>query len=227
MSGVRHIIMAVSAMMLCISSSETGRASSGLLPVSGRGAPELEILDSFVASVNASRVSFGYEYTIDDGRTEIRGSGFVEMQGDSYRADGNGLEVFCNGKYRWTVDRESREVVIESYDPEHPDYAVNPAALLKYFGQAFEVRNFSRPDQSSVEYLLEPVSKDMDMTDFIIRISADGKSLVSASFSTGPGTSAEFSVSSFSFSPKREDADSFFSFDVSDLDDSYIVTDLR
>ena len=125
------------------------------------------------------------------------------------------------------MDRESREVVIESYDPEHPDYAVNPAALLKYFGQAFEVRNFSRPDQSSVEYLLEPVSKDMDMTDFIIRISADGKSLVSASFSTGPGTSAEFSVSSFSFSPKREDADSFFSFDVSDLDDSYIVTDLR
>lgn len=227
MTALHQMILALSAGLLLLQTAGAYGCPARTVHDCLDGAPELEILDRFVTCVNSSFVSFRYEYAIDDGRTEIRGSGSVEMQGDSYLVRGNGLEIFCNGKDRWTVDRESSEVVIESYNPEQPDYAVNPAALLKYFAEAFKVRDFRRSGSDAIEYFLQPASDDTGMPDFRIMISADGKTLLHAGFSTGPGTSAEFSISSFMLSPERENADGIFTFDVSALDDNYIVTDLR
>ena len=36
------------------------------------------------------------------------------MQGECYRAVGNGMEIYCDGATRWTVDPASKEVYIET-----------------------------------------------------------------------------------------------------------------
>ena len=189
--------------------------------------PGQELLGKFVAAVSSSSVSFSYSYRIDDGKSEIRGDGTVKMQGSAYMVSGNGLEVYCDGETRWTVDRESREAVIESYDPAQPDYTVNPAVLLMHFDKAFTLQDSSVLDDGSVECHLEPAGDGVDMRNLTMVLSADGSRIIRAGFVTGVRTSAEFDISSFATGPAAPDTADTYSFDVSSLDSSYIVTDLR
>ncbi len=62
---------------------------------------------------DGQRVSLSYSCTVD-GPAPMQLSGRLLLQGECYRAEGNGLEICCNGSTRWTVDREDKEVYIES-----------------------------------------------------------------------------------------------------------------
>ena len=185
-----------------------------------------EVLRKFVASVRTSSVSFDYTFSVTDRGTEIKGSGSARMQGDAYKVSANGLDVYCSGTVRWTVDRQAREVVIEACDPAQPDYTVNPVLLLGYFDKAFSVVSSVRNADGSFGFILEPVSDGTDMRTLAIRLSPDGKCLTNAGFATDGGMTAEFVIASFATSPPDDDP-SAFSFDVSCLDSSYVVTDLR
>lgn len=183
-----------------------------------------EALDSFVKRISSSAVSFTYSCVIGDGGAEVTGEGTVDMQGDAYIVRGNGLEVYCDGRTRWTVDRQAQEAVVEAYDPDSPDYSVNPAALLRSFDKAFKVTCVSVSGKS-LDYTLEPVSSGTDIAELRLSLSADASCLLSAGFTAKDGTAAEFAIPSFSFSalsdPER------FVFDVSSLGSGYYVTDLR
>ena len=117
-----------------------------------RSMTEDPILDKFIISLSSHAAEFGYEYVIDDGRTKVTGSGTVEMQGDSYIMNGNGIEVYCDGEVRWTVDRTSREVVLESCDADNPDYTANPAALLRHFDDVFSVQSSAVTSSPFITY---------------------------------------------------------------------------
>ncbi len=189
-----------------------------------QGDEEGNALSAFVSRMASSSAVFSYGYVVDDGRAKVTGDGTVVMQGESYVVKGNGLEVYCDGQTRWTVDRESLEVVIESYDPENPDYTVNPAVLLRHFDKVFSVAGRTRAG-SAYDYRLVPSSSETDISEMGLKISEDGMHLVSASMKMKNGTAVSFTFPSFSFSPVPDV--SCFSFDISSLSSDYIITDLR
>lgn len=186
-----------------------------------------DALDVFVSNLSSSASVFEYRYEVNDGKTKLTGSGTVEMQDDCYRVEGNGLEIFCDGSSKWTVDRESKEVVIESSDPDNPDYAVNPLLILRQFDQAFSISDpeMDNTDEGKVySYTLIP-DVQSDLAGIKVSISEDGNCLFSAVLTMENGTVMEFTLPSFSFT-EQVDSGRFY-FDVSTLDDSYVVTDLR
>lgn len=44
--------------------------------------------------------------------------------------NGNGIEIFCDGKTTWMLDAEAKEVFIESADSPSAGYLANPVLLL-------------------------------------------------------------------------------------------------
>lgn len=64
------------------------------------------------AHLQNERVSLHYDCTYTED-TPVKLSGDLLIQGDCYSARGNGVEIYCDGATRWTVDPASKEVYIE------------------------------------------------------------------------------------------------------------------
>lgn len=64
------------------------------------------------ARLQTDRISLRYACTLTQD-TPVKLSGTLLIQGECYRAIGNGVEIYCDGKDRWTVDPASKEVYIE------------------------------------------------------------------------------------------------------------------
>ena len=82
-----------------------------LLPLTA--AAQRYTLDTVAAHLRTDRISLQYACTIAQ-PAPVQLSGDLLTQGDCYRAKGNGMEIYCNGATRWTVDPESKEVYIEA-----------------------------------------------------------------------------------------------------------------
>lgn len=77
-----------------------------------------------------TRVTMDYSYVID-GKVPVKGSGALLLQGRCYHLNGNGLDIYCDGDTRWTVDVSSKEVYIENAaDTESEFFFTNPEKLL-------------------------------------------------------------------------------------------------
>ena len=59
------------------------------------------------------RVTLDYKYDIN-GNVPFGGSGTATIQGNCYHSSGNGLEIWCNGTTKWTLDSEAKEVYVEN-----------------------------------------------------------------------------------------------------------------
>ena len=176
----------------------------------------VELVDAKVLAVEKSLLqSVATEFTV------TKDGGNVEAQ---FIVKGNGLEIISDGMTRWTVDRQSMEAVVESCDPENPDFTVNPAVLLRHFYSAFSVSGHDRT-ASGYDYVLVPVSSDTDISSLELGLSADGSALLSAVLKMKDGTVADFTVRSFAFSAPSDPGR--FHFDTSSLSSDYIITDLR
>jgi len=62
--------------------------------------------------IDEGKVDFSYKYDVD-GKIPIGAKGTATVQGECYMSRGNGLSIYCDGKTRWTVDEEAKEVYIE------------------------------------------------------------------------------------------------------------------
>ncbi len=82
-----------------------------LLPLTA--AAQQYTLDAVAAHLATDRISLHYACTLAQ-PTPVQLSGELLIQGDCYRAKGNGMEIYCDGTTRWTVDPESKEVYIET-----------------------------------------------------------------------------------------------------------------
>ena len=82
-----------------------------LLPLTA--AAQQYTLDTVAAHLGTDRISLQYTCTIAE-PAPVKLSGTLLIQGDCYQAKGNGMEIYCNGTTRWTVDPESKEVYIET-----------------------------------------------------------------------------------------------------------------
>ena len=69
-------------------------------------------LDQIAAHLQTDRISLHYDCTYTED-TPVKLTGTLLIQGDCYRAVGNGMEIYCDGATRWSVDPASKEVYIE------------------------------------------------------------------------------------------------------------------
>lgn len=107
-----------------------------LFAAAGTSAQQKDALTEFAAKMASSKAEFHYSFILDDGRVKMTGEGTVAVQGSSYYMTGNGLEIWCDGKSRWTSDSAAREAVIESVG-EGMELAANPALLVSNLDREF------------------------------------------------------------------------------------------
>lgn len=65
-----------------------------------------------LARFSTDRITCKYAYTTTVPFV-LNFSGDAVVQGDCYHLVGNGIEIFCDGVSRWTMDAEAKEVYIE------------------------------------------------------------------------------------------------------------------
>lgn len=75
------------------------------------GAQEAQIR-KIMERLDDSMISLSYSCTVA-GQVPLHLEGTLLLQGNCYRAEGNGMVIFCDGHTRWTVDPEEAEVYIE------------------------------------------------------------------------------------------------------------------
>ena len=88
--------------------------------------------------VQGHRVTFHYTYSLSRSGGDFKPvtDGAVTLEGNAYTLEGLGLEVISNGETRWSVDREARELVIETVEKE--DIFTNPALFIGSYKQHLE-----------------------------------------------------------------------------------------
>ena len=191
-------------------------------------------LSNFIDKVSSSLVSLDYSFSMKaaNSKAKMTGSGNVKVQGSSFVMDGNGLEIWCDGATRWTVDRLAEEALVESVDDSADSYATNPALLITSVDAAFEEASFGASKfQGKVvdASVLSPVNKgkySMDIAQLKLFFKSGTSILVGAEVKLNDGSISEIVVSNLEFSDSLDEKGSF-RFDEKTLTDSYVVTDLR
>lgn len=191
-------------------------------------------LDSFIAKVSSSLVSFDYSFSMSssNSKAKMTGSGKVKVQGNSFMLDGNGLEVWCDGTTRWTLDRVSEEALVEFVEDSGDSYATNPALMITSVDAAFTEISFGSSifkGKSVDASVLSPVDKgkySMDIAQLKLFFKSGTSDLVGAEVKLNDGSVSEFVIDGLSMKAPEETKESF-RFDEKTLDDSYVITDLR
>lgn len=182
------------------------------------------IVSDFASSLKGHKASFDYSFSVK-GDLPLSGKGKVSLQGDAFTMTGNGLEVYCDGTTRWTVDTAAEECYIEGVDGEI-DYEANPALLVGAVDKAFTLKKTSTTTFKSKKVTaayMEPKTKGTNFKSVILYFS--GSTLEGASITVTDGTVTEIVVSGMRLSEPQ--AKRTFSFDTKKLSKNYIVTDLR
>lgn len=189
-------------------------------------------LDAFVGKVSSSLVSFDYSFTMPTRKAKMTGEGNVKVQGSSFKVDGNGLEIWCDGRTRWTIDRISEEALVESVDDSYDSYATNPALMIASVDNAFKEVSFggSKFGGKIVDAsVLSPLSRgksSMDIAGLKLFFKSGTTTLVGAEVTLNDGSVSNFTISNLSFEESGKTKESF-RFDEKTLDSSYVITDLR
>lgn len=183
-------------------------------------------LDRLMSASRQGRLEFDYSFS-SGLNTKMTGRGHAIVQGDCFLVRGNGLEIYCDGHSASSIDRESREVIIESIDGEDSGNYLNPATLISYVDKHFRRKSCTKSNYAglpALKYILEP-TRETGISRINLIISADGRKLYSASVSTRDAGSTDFDISNFRIMDAGGLSD--FVLDCSSLGPSYIITDLR
>ena len=110
-----------------------------LLMLLGLTAAGQNVVTNFAKGLSEGCAVFGFTYSMT-GQVPLNGSGTVRLQGDAFVMKGDGLEVYCDGATRWTVDTAAEECYIEAVKPGSLDYEANPALLVGAVDEAFKLK---------------------------------------------------------------------------------------
>lgn len=187
-----------------------------------------DMVGRFVKSIEGHCVSVGYAYSTLSSGIRLTGSGEVTFQDSSFILEGDGLEVYCDGVVKWTVDRSSCEAVIESVDAEQPDYLAYPVLMAKDVRQVFDVVSESKSDfngSDAVKVSLIPKTDLGNIVSANLFFRPSGIVPAGLVLEFDDGSDIRMVFNEFSVSD-RISADRF-SFDAGSLSEDYIVTDMR
>ncbi|MCM1501576.1 MAG: outer membrane lipoprotein carrier protein LolA [Bacteroidales bacterium] len=196
-----------------------------LFAAAGTSAQQKDALTEFAAKMASSKAEFHYSFTLDDGRVKMTGEGTVAVQGSSYYMTGNGLEIWCDGKSRWTSDSAAREAVIESVG-EGMELAANPALLVSNLDREFSWSGNGVPgtfNGSPAKVFYLKANSNAGIREASVYFDRDGKSITGAEIRLPDGSVMTFTLSSFVFSEPGPLA----VFTPGEFSGGWIVTDLR
>lgn len=179
----------------------------------------LESLRNMFAS---ETVSMQCDYETELNGTLVVGHSDVVVQNSMYSMQGNGLEVYCNGKTMWTIDESSYEVVIEPCSAQDMDYMANPVLLLIDIDKLFRQSSRRNLGNGKVEYVFDAVAES-GVTKAILVLKSDG-TVDRGTFILEDGN--EFTVQVTSMKRTEEKPASFFS-PQRKFGSDWVVTDLR
>ena len=119
------------------------------------------VFDTLRQKASEGCVSVDYEFSLTLSGVRTVGEGTVEIQGDAYHMNGNGVEIYCDGKSTWLIDEVAEEVVIESADSRDAGLLANPILLLMNLedsGISYEVNGqkvtINLPDQTKLDIVI-------------------------------------------------------------------------
>ena len=174
----------------------------------------------FSDAEKGSCITFSYSFA------PVRGEGTAVLQGNMFIVKGNGMEIWCDGKSRWTADRAAKELIVEDVDGL-ASIEANPALLISSLESSFRptetaVESVSGKKLHKVSYV--PSVKGTGVTALDVWFADAAKPLiVKLSASLGKKGVVDLKISSMSFGPLRAAS----SFVFGGLDSSWVITDLR
>ena len=181
-------------------------------------------LNSLYSKMAASCVSMDYSFTMNASGVKAVGNGSVMVQDSAYAMTGNGLQIICDGKTVWIIDAESKEVMIESPSQGDEAYMDNPALLFVNLSDAFSVDGVKKNGSVST-YVMSPMVA-CGIKAATLSVTSDPSPVISsAHFILSDGAEMDIKIKSMTFSEKKP-LTSFF-YDISGLDSSWVITDLR
>lgn len=182
-----------------------------------------DALDRFVGNAQRGRLSFDYSFT-SSGDARMTGSGNAVIQGAAYIIKGNGLEIYSDGRTVASIDRESREVVLEALDQEGGSY-LNPAAIVGSLDRSFKRKSCVKTEYSgkqAYKYVLEPV-QTADLESVTLYVSPSGSAVYMMSVADVNGCVTTLFFSNFQILTLADIRIP----DLQSLGSDYIITDLR
>ena len=124
----------------------------------------------------------------------------------------------------WIIDPEGKEVIIQSASEGEQAYMDNPALLFVDMPKVFKVDSVRRQGSIST-YAMSPAVVCGIRTAVIDVTFGASPVMTSAHFTLSDGGDLDIKIKSMTFSEKKP-LTSFF-YDVSGLDSSWLITDLR
>ena len=179
------------------------------------------VLDAFSAKAASSTVEFNYSFAVKSESIPFTGDGKASVCGEGFHVKGNGLDIWCDGKNRWTVDTDAKEVIVEKVSGADDSYSVNPALFITNVS-AFKELSSGDAAFRGKTYHCVALSPKVQSSISEVKLFFTGNDLKSASVKLKDGTVTEFVISGLVFSDKR----SSYTFDQKSLGSSWIVTDL-
>ncbi|MGM9742410.1 MAG: outer membrane lipoprotein carrier protein LolA [Candidatus Cryptobacteroides sp.] len=185
-----------------------------------------DIIKRFSEAVASHCVEVAYSYDAVSG-VAVSGTGTLRLQGSSFLMKGDGLEIWCDGVTRWTLDREAGEMVVESVEDNVAGVAAaDPAVILTSLDTHFTIGSVTKVSGGLTKVDFNPESGVLGISSLSVWL-ADGEApvLSRAVMVLGDGTRTELSFSSMKYLAKVSPEE--FSFDMKTAGKSWVITDLR
>lgn len=187
------------------------------------------VVQRFSAAVSGKCVEFPYSF-VTKSQVPVKGTGEVTVQDNAFVTSFGNIEIYCDGETRWTVDEDSREIIIESVDDGSGMAAsIDPALIISELDKHFKVGASVRVTESGKaldKVELVPLTGKLGISSMTVWFTtADIPLIFKASVKAKDGLVTEFSMPSMTFSPLKPMA--AFRFDEKKSDSSWVVTDLR
>ena len=182
------------------------------------------VLNTLYQNIEDSAVSMDFSYVLNVSGINTVGDGTLLVQDGAYIMKGNDLQINCDKKNVWVIDLAGKEVILETSAQGEQSYLDNPALLLANLSETFDVEKVAVLDSVYTYYLSPRVS--CGVTDANISIKDSTRPVISsASFVLSDGGNLDIKIKSMTFSQKKP-LTSFY-YDISLLDSSWLITDLR
>lgn len=191
----------------------------------GLAAGAQSIVSDFISTLKGKNASFAYTYTLK-ADVPMSGKGTVSLQGNAFHMNGNGLDIWCDGKTRWTMDLTSDECYVESVDVSGADYEANPALLVGAIDKVFNlqsVKDLTFNGKKCKAAVMKPISNSTNFSGAMLYLV--GKTPIGVSLAMDDGSAVIITISDFKL--KDEIPVRSFSYDTKKLPKSYVINDLR
>ena len=196
-----------------------------LVPMLSVSAQGQSLIDRFYAGTADSCLDISYSYSTRISGILNNGQGHLSAQGLMWRVKGNGVEMFCDARSLWIIDKEMKEVVIEpAADENSQEWLSNPAVIFSRLAANFKVsESVASSDGKALIYVLKPFAES-DISYCNLELLKSDASVRRATVALSDGTLIKIEVSSMKLTPKVS-VEAFRPH--IDFDSSWILTDLR